>query len=40
MKQIWQGEIPGEVYAREKQKIFMRENRKPAYIGTSALIIM
>ncbi|MBQ6807248.1 MAG: hypothetical protein IJO97_07465 [Lachnospiraceae bacterium] len=35
MKQIWQGEIPGEAYAREKQKIFMRENRKPAYIGTA-----
>lgn len=33
MKQIWQGEIPGEVYARERQKVLMRENRKPVYIG-------
>lgn len=35
MRQMWQGEIPGEVYAREKQKILMRENRRPVYIGTA-----
>ncbi|MBO5209519.1 MAG: hypothetical protein J6B68_09280 [Lachnospiraceae bacterium] len=35
MRQIWQGEIPSEVYAREKQKILMRENRKPVYIGVA-----